>query len=234
MSEDKVAIITAAGTGMGAAIARTLAAGGYQVGILSSSGRGEALAKELGGVGITGSNLVVQDLEHLVNRVLDTYGRIDAVVNSAGHGPKGDLLSISDEDWHRGMEVYFLNVVRMCRLVTPLMDKNGGGAIVNISTYATFEPEPFFPTSGAFRSSLATFTKLYADQYAAKKIRMNNVLPGFIESLPEKEEFRARIPMERYGTVEEIAATVAFLLSDGAAYITGQNIRVDGGITRSV
>ena len=234
MSETKVAVITAAGSGMGAAIARKLAKSGYQVGILSSSGRGEALAEELGGIGVTGSNLEVKDLETLVNRVVAEYGRIDVVVNSAGHGPKGDLLTISDDDWHRGMEVYFLNVVRMCRLVTPVMEENGGGTIVNISTYATFEPEPFFPTSGAFRSSLAAFTKLYADQYAAANIRMNNVLPGFIDSLPKKEEFRARIPMQRYGTVEEIAETVVFLVSDGAAYITGQNIRVDGGITRSV
>ncbi len=232
--ENKVALITAAGSGMGAAIARRLAADGYRVAILSSSGKGAALARELGGVGVTGSNREVADLERLVSLAIDTYGHIDAVVNSAGHGPKGSLLEISDEDWHLGMEVYFLNVVRICRLVTPLLDSRGGGAIVNVSTFATFEPDPNFPTSGAFRSSLAAFTKLYADQYAARNIRMNNILPGFIDSLPEKEAFRARIPMGRYGTAAEIAATAAFLLSDGACYITGQNIRVDGGITRSV
>ena len=232
--ENKVALITAAGSGMGAAIARRLAADGYRVAILSSSGKGEALARELGGVGVTGSNREVAALERLVNLAVDTYGHIDAVVNSAGHGPKGSLLEISDEDWHLGMEVYFLNVVRVCRLVTPLLEARGGGAIVNISTFATFEPDANFPTSGAFRSSLAAFTKLYADQYAARNIRMNNILPGFIDSLPEKEVFRARIPMGRYGTAEEIAATAAFLISDGACYITGQNIRVDGGITRSV
>ena len=230
----KVAIISAGGSGMGAAIARKLAADGYGVGILSSSGKGEALAKELGGVGVTGSNLEVSDLERLVTTTVERYGRIDAVINSAGHGPKGELLEISDEDWHLGMEVYFLNVVRMCRIVTPIMRGQGGGAIVNISTYATFEPESFFPTSGAFRSSLAAYTKLYTDRYAADNIRMNNILPGFINSLPEKEMFRERIPMQRYGTVEEVAETAAFLLSDAAGYITGQNIRVDGGITRSV
>ena len=232
--ENKVALITAAGSGMGAAIARRLAADGYRIAILSSSGKGETLARELGGLGVTGSNREVADLERLVRLAADTYGHIDAVVNSAGHGPKGPLLEISDADWHLGMEVYFLNVVRVCRLVTPLLKARGGGAIVNVSTFATFEPDPNFPTSGAFRASLAAFTKLYADQYAASNIRMNNILPGFIDSLPEKEAFRARIPMGRYGTVEEVAATAAFLLSEEARYITGQNIRVDGGITRSV
>ena len=234
MIEQKVCLVTAGGSGMGAAIAREMAGRGYKVAILSSSGRGEALASELGGIGVTGSNLEVADLTRLVDEAVGAWGRIDAVANSAGHGPKGDLLALSDEDWHTGMEVYFLNVVRMCRLVTPVMEAAGGGAIVNISTYATFEPEASFPTSGAFWSSLAAFTKLYADRYAASNIRMNNILPGFIDSLPEKEQFRARIPMGRYGQVTEIAETAAFLLSDGAGYITGQNIRVDGGITRSV
>ena len=234
MAERPVAIVTAAGSGMGAAIARELVGRGYAVAVLSSSGKGEALAEELGGLGVTGSNLIPADLKRLVDGTVAKFGRIDAVVNSAGHGPKGPLLEIIDEDWHLGMEVYLLNVIRMCRLVTPVMEKQGKGAIVNISTYAAFEPESFFPTSGVFRAGLAAFTKLYADRYASGNIRMNNILPGFINSLPEREEFRARIPMDRYGTVEEIAATAAFLVSDEAGYITGQNIRVDGGITRSV
>ena len=234
MSGKKVAILTAAGSGMGAACARKLAADGYQVAILSSSGKGEALAQELGGIGVTGSNLVPADLERLVKRTMERYGRIDAVVNSAGHGPKGDLLSISDEDWHLGMDYYFLNVVRMCRLVTPIMAEAGGGAIVNISTFAVFEPDPNFPTSAAFRASLAAYTKLFADKFAPNNVRMNNVLPGYIDSLPEKAERTAQIPMGRYGTAEEVAATVAFLVSDGGGYITGQNLRIDGSLTRSV
>ena len=234
MSESKVAIITAGGSGMGAAAARKLAADGFQVAILSPSGRGAALAEALGGLGVTGSSLEAADLQKLVDTVMDRWGRIDAVVNSAGHGPKGKLLEISDEDWQRGMDYYLLNVVRLTRLVAPVMQRQGGGAIVNISTYATFEPEAAFPTSGVFRAGLAAFTKLFSDEYAPHNVRMNNVLPGFIDSLPEKDDRRERIPMGRYGRAEEVADLIAFLASSASSYITGQNIRIDGGITRSV
>ncbi|WP_054475967.1 SDR family NAD(P)-dependent oxidoreductase, partial [Achromobacter sp. 2789STDY5608615] len=193
MSTDKVAIITAGGSGMGAAAARKLAADGYRVAILSSSGKGEALAAELGGLGVTGSNRSPEDLARLVDATLQQWGRIDAVVNSAGHGPKGPLLEISDDDWHLGVEFYLLNVVRIARLVAPVMKRQQSGAIVNISTYATFEPEALFPTSGVFRAGLAAFTKVFADEYAEHNVRMNNVLPGFIDSLPEKEDRRVRI-----------------------------------------
>ncbi|MEY1557306.1 SDR family oxidoreductase [Yoonia sp. R2331] len=231
----KVAMITAGGSGMGADSARALAEAGYKVAILSSSGKGEALAKELGGVGVTGSNQSTDDLQKLVDAAMNHWGRIDVLVNSAGHGPRAPVLELTDEDWHTGMDVYFMNVVRPTRLVTPIMQTQGGGAIVNISTFAAFEPDPVFPTSGVFRAGLAAFTKLFADKYAAENIRMNNVLPGFIDSLPEKEEFRARVPMGRYGkSKEEIGSVVTFLASDSAGYITGQNLRVDGGITRSV
>ena len=233
MSTQKVAIITAAGSGMGADAAKRLAADGFSVAILSSSGKGEALAKEIGGIGFTGSNQSNDDLKTLVDMTMEQWGRIDVLVNSAGHGPRAPVLELTDEQWHTGMDVYFLNVVRAARLVTPHMQANGAGSIINISTFAAFEPDPVFPTSGVFRAGLAAFTKLFSDQYAAENIRMNNVLPGFIDSLPEKQEFKDRIPMERYGRSEEIAATVAFLASEGS-YITGQNIRVDGGITRSV
>ena len=233
MSE-RVAVISAGDSGMGAGAAKKLSEIGYRVAILSSSGKGEALARDLGGIGITGSNQSNDDLRRLVDSTTDKWGRIDVLVNSAGHGPRASVLELSDEDWHTGMDVYFLNVVRPTRLVTPVMLKQGSGVIINISTFAAFEPDPTFPTSGVFRAGLAAFTKLYADKYAANNIRMNNVLPGFIDSLAEKDEFRARIPMQRYGKTEEIAETIAFLASDGAAYITGQNIRVDGGITRSV
>lgn len=234
MVNEKVAIVTAGGSGMGAGAARKLAAEGFRLAILSSSGKGEAIAQELGGIGLTGSNESNQDLSELTQRVVGEWGRIDVLVNSAGHGPRAPILDLTDDDWHRGLEVYFLNVVRPTRLVTPIMLQQQSGVIINISTFAAFEPDPIFPTSGVFRAGLAAYAKLFSDQYAAHNIRMNNVLPGFIDSLPEKKEFRDRIPMNRYGKTEEIADVIAFLASEGGGYITGQNIRVDGGITRSV
>lgn len=235
MTETKVAIVTAGGSGMGADSARKLSQDGYKVAILSSSGKGEGLAAELGGIGLTGSNQSNDDLKQLVDLTLERWGRVDVLVNSAGHGPRAPVLELTDEDWHTGLDVYFMNVVRPTRLVAPVMQGQKSGAIINISTFAAFEPDPVFPTSGVFRAGLAAYTKLFSDRYAADNIRMNNVLPGFIDSLPEKEDFRVRIPMGRYGkSFEEIASVVAFLASDGAGYITGQNIRVDGGVTRSV
>lgn len=235
MTEAKVALITAGGSGLGAHVARRLhEEDGYRIGILSSSGNGEELAKTLGGVGVTGSNLNVDDLARLVDATLKKWGRIDAVINSAGHGPKGDLLEISDDEYHQAMDVYLLNVIRMARLVMPTMVAQGGGTIVNISAFAAVEPDPVFPTSGMFRAALANFTKLFADRYAADNLRMNNVLPGFIDSLPENKERRDRVPMGRYGTTQEVSSLLRYLVSDDAGYITGQNIRIDGGLVKAV
>ncbi|WP_316187853.1 MULTISPECIES: SDR family oxidoreductase [unclassified Bradyrhizobium] len=234
MATQRVALVTAGGSGMGAAAARRLAADGFHVAILSSSGKGEALAAELGGLGITGSNTSSDDLKRLVDGAMDRWGRIDVLVNSAGHGPRAPILELTDEQWHTGLDTYLLNVIRPTRLVTPIMQAHKGGAIINISTAWTFEPSSMFPTSAVFRAGLASFTKIFTDTYAADNIRMNNVLPGWIDSLPATEERSKTVPMGRYGKSEEIAATIAFLASEGAAYITGQNIRVDGGLTRSV
>jgi len=234
MTSKKVALITAGGSGMGAEAARRLAADGFEVAILSSSGKGEALAKELGGLGVTGSNQSVEDLKKFVDLAVSRWSRIDVLVNSAGHGPRAALLDITDEQWHTGMDIYLMNVIRATRLVTPHMQAQKSGAIINISTAWVAEPSPMFPTSAVFRAGLAAFTKLFADQYAADNVRMNNILPGWIDSLPQVDERRAGVPMKRYGTSAEIAATVSFLASEGAGYITGQSLKVDGGLMRSV
>lgn len=227
-------MVVGGGSGMGAASARRLAAEGWSVAVMSSSGKGEALGVELGGLGFTGSNQSQEDLARFVGAVMTKWGRIDALVNGAGHGPKGKLLDISDDDWRKGFDVYFLNVARATRLVAPVMAAQGGGAVVNISTAWVGEPSALFPTSAVARAGLAAYTKLFADEYAAQNVRMNNVLPGWIDSLPQVEERRESVPMQRYGKVEEVAELVAFLASEKSSYITGQSLRVDGGLMRSV
>jgi len=230
----KVAVVVGGGSGMGAAAARRLAADGFGVAVMSSSGKGEALGVELGGIGVTGSNRSTEDLQRVVDLAVARWGRVDVLVNSAGHGPRAPVLELTDEQWVTGMEVYLMNVIRATRIVAPHMVKQNGGAIVNISTAWVGEPSPMFPTSAVFRAGLAAFTKLFADEHAVHRVRMNNVLPGWIDSLPEKDDRRANIPMQRYGTSDEVAATIAFLASDAASYITGQNLRVDGGLMRSI
>lgn len=228
----KVALLTAAGSGMGAATVRELHAQGYAVAILSSSGRGEALANELGGLGVTGSNQNPDDLRRLVDGAMERWGRIDALVNSAGHGPKGTALSLTDADWHEALDVYFLSAVRPIRLVLPHMEATGG-AVVNITSYAAHEPQAPYPTSSALRAALAAWVKIVSDEVGPKGIRVNNLLPGFIASMPSPPEATAGAAIPRMGRVEEVAKTIAFLLSDAAGYITGQSIRVDGGLARS-
>ncbi len=234
MADEKVALITGGGRGMGAAIARELAARGYRLALMSPSDSCERLAAQLGGVARRGMAQNAEDIRGIFDLTMETHGRIDAVVNHTGHPPKGDLLDIADDDWALGNDLVVLSVVRMARLVTPVMESQGGGAILNITTFAAFEPSLVFPVSCVYRAGVGAFTKLYADRYAAAGIRMNALLPGFVDSLDHKAETADRVPMKRIGSVEEIAKTAAFLLSDDAGYITGQNIRVDGGITRHV
>ncbi|HUH48370.1 MAG TPA: SDR family oxidoreductase [Mycoplana sp.] len=234
MTDTKVAMIVGGGSGMGAASARKLAENGYSVAVMSSSGKGEALAKDLGGLGFTGTNLSPDDLQRFTDMTMDRFGRIDVLVNGAGHGPKGALLDITDAQWHEGLDVYFMNVVRAVRHVAPVMIAQNSGSIVNISTAWIDEPSAMFPTSAVARAGLSAYTKLFADNYAARSVRMNNVLPGWIDSLPEVEARRDAVPMQRYGKADEVADLVLFLASEKSSYITGQNIRIDGGLMRSV
>ncbi len=233
MSEhSKVAIVTGGGRGMGAAIARELHGEGYKLALMSPSGSAQELAKELVGVGVTGGCEDPQALEELVAKTMEAYGRIDSVVIHTGGPPKGELLDIPDEDWIKGLDLVLLSVVRLCRLVTPVMERQGGGSIVNITAAFALQPDIRFPVSSTLRAGLSAFTKLYSDRYAKANIRMNSVMPGYIDSLSFPDEYKLENPMQRIGTVHEIAKTVAFLLSDGAGFITGQNIPVDGGQVR--
>ncbi len=230
----KVAIITAAGRGIGAAVARKLSADGFAVAVMSPSGNAEKLAAELpNALGVTGSVTEVADIERLVRETLAKFGRIDALVNNAGHPPKAPLFDLTDAQWHAGFDMVMLSAIRALRCALPTFIAQGSGSVVNLSSYAALEPEGDFPAT-TLRAGLGAWTKLAADTLAPQGIRVNAVLPGFVDSLPEKEARRARIPLGRYARAEEIANAVAWLVSDSASYVTGQSLRVDGGLTKHI
>ena len=228
-----VCLVTGGGRGIGAAVAREMHARGYALALMSPSDSCEILAAELGGVARRGVAQSDDDLKAIAGLALSRYGRIDAVLNHTGHPPKGDLLAITDENWDLAHDMVLKSVIRMARLVTPAMEAQGGGSIVNITTYASHEPSLWFPASCTYRAAVSTFTKLYSDRYGPANIRMNCLAPGFTDSL-DVAKYGELAALKRIGTVQEQARAAAFLLTDESSYITGQTLRVDGGLTRHV
>ena len=248
MSDSKVALMTGTGQGIGAGCARQMANADYKVSLMSPSNRSIELARELGGIGRSGSVLDADDLRAMVDDTMSAYGRIDAVVSNMGHGggvpeaiktvgfdPEfdGPLLELSDDLWHQSLDMYVLSVVKLARIVTPIMVEQGGGSFVNISSMNTVEPRAPYPMS-MLRGALHSFTKLYGDRYARHNINMNNLMPGFCENVNLSEFARMSIPAQRPATFQEIGEACVFLASEGARYINGQSILSDGGMNRAV
>jgi NAD(P)-dependent dehydrogenase (short-subunit alcohol dehydrogenase family) len=219
---------------MGAAVAREMNKRHYDLALMSPSKNCEILANQLGGIAIRGKAENAKDLQVLFNTTMKKYGRIDSLLIHVGGPPKGDLLEISDEDWITANEMVLLPVIRMSKLVTPIMQAQGGGSIVNITTFSAFEPSLTFPTSSVYRVGVSSFTKLYSDRYGADNIRMNCLLPGFTDSLDLPQRFADMSVFKRLASAQEQAKAAAFLLTDDSSYITGQSIRNDGGVTRSM
>ena len=249
MTDRPAAIVTAAGQGIGAAIARDLHRRGYRLALMSPSTRSVELADELGGVGLQGSVTEPADIERLVEAATGAFGQIDAVVNNTGFekwsvgleskrpyfhaGAKAHLLDIPDADWHENLDLFVLNVVRMARAVTPHFRARGGGAFVNISASCAIEPQSEYPFSSSTRAALSSFTRLYSDKYARHNIRMNTILVGYVENVGDPATYR-HLPMQRAASFDEIARNCALFLSDETSYVSGESVYVDGGHHRAL
>ena len=229
---EKTCLVIGGGRGMGAATAKEMQKRGYKISLMSPSDSCEQLAEELNGIALRGKAEVPENLKSIIDFTMEKYGRIDSVLVHVGGPPKGDLLEIEDEDWDKANQMIIKPVIRIAKLVTPIMLEQGGGSIVNITTFSAFEPSLTFPTSSVYRAGVSSFTKLFSDRYGADNIRMNCLLPGFTDSLNLPDEFAKLSSLNRLARAEEQAKAAAFLLSDDSSYITGQSIRSDGGVTR--
>ena len=231
---EKTCLIVGGGRGMGAAAAREMHKRGYKLALMSPSESCETLAAELGGVARRGVAESAEDIEAIVALAMESYGRIDSVLIHVGGPPKGDLLDIPEEDWDRAHAMVLKPVIRMAKLVTPIMEAQGAGSIVCITTFSALEPSLSFPTSSVYRVGVSSFAKLYSDRYGPANIRMNCLLPGFTDSLNLPAKYGEMAALKRLARAEEQAKVAAFLLTDDSSYITGQSLRVDGGVTRSL
>ena len=229
---EKTCLVIGGGRGMGAATAKEMQKRGYKLSLMSPSDSCEQLAEELNGIALRGKAEVPENLKSIIDFTMEKYGRIDSVLVHVGGPPKGDLLEIEDKDWDKANQMIIKPVIRVAKLVTPIMLEQGGGSIVNITTFSAFEPSLTFPTSSVYRAGVSSFTKLFSDRYGADNIRMNCLLPGFTDSLNLPDEFAKLSSLNRLARAEEQAKAAAFLLSDDSSYITGQSIRSDGGVTR--
>ena len=230
--KEKTCLLIGGGRGMGAATAREMHKRGYRLSLMSPSESCEQLAKDLKAVALRGKAENKENLKSIVSFTMEKYGRIDSVLVHVVGPPKGALLEIDDGDWDKANQMIIKPVISIAKLVTPIMLEQGGGSIVNITTFSAFEPSLTFPTSSVYRVGVSSFTKLFSERYGAKNIRMNCLLPGFTDSLNLPDEFAQLSSLKRLARAEEQAKVAAFLLSDDSSYITGQSIRSDGGVTR--
>lgn len=242
----KVAVITGAGSGMGEAEALMFAKEGAKV--VATDINFEAVEavvaqiKEAGGEAIAFKHNVAtkEDWEHVYNTTIEEFGKLDILVNNAGISLAKDFMEQTEEDWARTYAININGTMLGMQLAIPLMEKNEGGSIVNISSISALTGMAGAGAYTASKGAVRSITKAAAVDYGKKNIRVNSVHPGYIVtpmSAPHMEHpdfknyFLSQIALPNLGKAEEVAAAVLFLASDEANHITGIELPVDGGVT---
>jgi 3-oxoacyl-[acyl-carrier protein] reductase len=251
---DTVAIVGGASSGMGRAIAHTLADEGCRVVVFAR--RADLLAEVADTIAAeTGTEALAVPadatdpaaLEHVVDRALERFGRLDVVVNNAGGPPAGSYEDFADDDWQRAYELTLASAIRLTRRALPALRRSGRGRIVNLTSSAVKETNDGLLLSNVFRPGVIGWAKTISRDEARHGITVNSIAPGYIgterlvqlySSEPDPDAAMRRdaetIPAGRFGTPEEIAAAVAFLCSTGAAYVNGTTMLIDGGLARGL
>lgn len=253
--KDKIAIVGGASQGIGFGIARLLATKGARVAITARrekdlSSAAQKIAAETGAevLPVQADCRQAVDCARVVETVIDTFARIDILVNNDGAPPLGDLASFDDIAWQKAMEQNFMYVTRMCRGVLPYMQRAGGGSILNITAISAIQPIARFGLSVASWGAVIGYAKTLALEVAHFGINVNTICPGYVDtprlekvfSTGEKpaqqmrEELEREVPLGRIETAADIASLVALLVSPHGSYITGTVIPVDGGLFRAV
>jgi 2-hydroxycyclohexanecarboxyl-CoA dehydrogenase len=242
--DGRVAVVTGAGQGIGAAIARELSAAGASVAVWDLDGaRAKGVADALGGPAV-GIEVDVTDrdtVEHAHAATTEWLGPVDVLVNNAGIDVIGPFLESDESDWERVVAVNFLGTVRCCHVVVPSMVERGVGRVVNLASDAGRVGSSGEVVYSGTKGGVIAFSKALAREVAASGVTVNCVCPGptdtaLLDQVAEVSQklydsLARAVPMRRIGQPTDIAPAVAFLASDGAAYITGQTLSVSGGLT---